>query len=109
MKRTVTTIVMMSLAVIFLGCSEPLTTREKGAAIGTLGGAGLGAIIGSATGHAGAGAAIGAGLGLVGGALVGDQLQAREKKDAATQRQLQQHQAEIQRQQKEIEKLKSEK
>jgi hypothetical protein len=43
------------LAVFLFGCSEPLTTREKGAAIGTVFGAGLGAIIGSATGNAGAG------------------------------------------------------
>lgn len=54
------------LAVIFAacitafiaGCSQPMTTREKGAALGTVGGAGLGAIIGSATGNAGAGEVI---------------------------------------------------
>jgi len=43
----------------FLGCSRPLTTPEKGAAIATLGGAALGGIIGSATGNAEAGAGIG--------------------------------------------------
>jgi len=43
----------------FLGCYGPLTTREKGAAIATLGGAALGGIFGSATGNAGAGAGIG--------------------------------------------------
>ncbi len=41
------------------GCSTPLTTREKGAGLGTLSGAALGAIIGSTTGNAGAGAGIG--------------------------------------------------
>ena len=59
MKRTFTTVLVIFLAAFFVGCSEPLTTREKGAGIGTLTGAGLGAIIGSATGHAGAGAGIG--------------------------------------------------
>jgi len=109
MKRTVATIVIVSLTVVFLGCSEPLTTREKGAGIGTLAGAGVGAIIGSATGHAGAGAGIGAAVGLLGGALIGDQLQAREKQDAETQRRLEANRAEIERQRREIEKLKSEK
>lgn len=94
-------------AVLFLGCSEPLTTREKGAAIGTLGGAGLGAIIGSATGNAGAGAGIGAAVGLLGGALIGDQMQARQKQDEETQRRLQAQQAEIDRQQRELNELKA--
>ena len=47
-----------------VGCSEPLTTREKGAAIGTVGGAAVGGIIGSAVDHPAAGAAIGAAAGL---------------------------------------------
>jgi len=97
----------MILIVFFLGCSEPLTTREKGAAIGTLGGAGLGAIIGSATGNAGAGAGIGAAVGLLGGALIGDQMQARQKQDADIQRQMQSQQAEIDRQQRELDRLKA--
>jgi len=95
------------VAVLFLGCSEPLTTREKGAAIGTLGGAGLSAIIGSATGNAGAGAGIGAAVGLLGGAVIGDRMQARQKRDAETQRQIQAQQAEIDRQQRELEQLKA--
>ena len=94
-------------AVLLLGCSEPLTTREKGAAIGTLGGAGLGAIIGSATGNAGAGAGIGAAVGLLGGALIGDQMQARQKQDEETQQRLQAQQAEIDRQQRELDQLKA--
>lgn len=94
------------LAVSLVGCSEPLTTREKGAALGTFGGAGLGAIIGSATGHAGAGAGIGAALGLVGGALIGDQIQARDKREAEQRRQMQATQAELERQRRELEQLK---
>ena len=44
-----------------LSCSEPLTTREKGAVIGTVG-------------HPGTGAAIGGAVGLGSGALIGDRL-----------------------------------
>src|SRR5207247_11221748 len=62
------------------GCSAPLTTREKGAGIGALGGAAAGGLIGAAVGHPGAGAAIGGALGLGTGALVGDQLQVQEQK-----------------------------
>jgi len=72
----------MSKASIFLlagtlfaaGCAGgPLSTREKGAGVGALGGAAAGGLIGAAVGHPGAGAAIGGGLGLGAGALVGDQ------------------------------------
>ena len=107
MKRTVTVVLVISLATFVVGCSEPLTTREKGAGIGTLTGAGLGAIIGSATGHAGAGAGIGAAVGLVGGALIGDQMQARQKQDQAVQQQLAAQQAQIEQQNKELQQLKA--
>jgi len=50
MKESAALISALLLSALFVGCSEPLTTREKGAAIGTFSGAGLGAIIGSATG-----------------------------------------------------------
>ena len=36
MKRALTTVLVISLATFLLSCSEPLTTREKGAGIGTL-------------------------------------------------------------------------
>jgi outer membrane lipoprotein SlyB len=107
MKQAVATVLGMALAVFFLGCSEPLTTREKGAAIGTVGGAGLGAIIGSATGNAGAGAGIGAAVGLLGGALIGDQMQSRQNQDAEVQRRIDAQQAEIDRQQRELNQLKA--
>ena len=51
MKKAVTSISAILLIVFCFACSEPLTTREKGAGIGTFAGAGLGAIIGSATGQ----------------------------------------------------------
>src|SRR4029453_11772000 len=88
MRRTLTTILLVSLVAFSVGCSEPLTTREKGAGIGTLTGAGLGAIIGSATGHAGAGAGIGAAIGLIGGALIGDQIQKGQKQEKEKKQQM---------------------
>jgi outer membrane protein with glycine zipper len=56
----------------------PMTTREKGAGIGALGGAAAGGLIGTAFGRPGTGAAVGAGVGLGAGALVGDYMQGRE-------------------------------
>jgi uncharacterized protein YcfJ len=107
MKGFVNGALVVAVVAFFLGCSEPLTTREKGAVYGTLGGAGLGAIIGSATGNAGAGAGIGAAIGLVGGALIGDQMQARQKQDEDIQRRMAAQQAEIERQQRELNQLKA--
>ncbi len=90
----------------FLGCSTPLTTGEKGAGIGALGGAAAGGIIGSTVGHAGAGAAIGGLLGLGAGALIGDQLQGHEMKQDEQQQRIDQEQREIDRQRREIQSLK---
>src|SRR5688572_31316119 len=107
MKKTATSVGAILLTTFLVSCSEPLTTREKGAVYGTVGGAGLGAIIGSATGNAGAGAGIGAAVGLLGGALIGDQMQARQQQDAEVQRRLAAQQAEIDRQQRELNRLKA--
>lgn len=61
---------------LLIGCAGGgLSTREKAAGIGALGGATAGGIIGSAVRHPGAGAAIGAAIGLGAGALIGDQKQ----------------------------------
>src|SRR5436853_2670226 len=74
------------LAVMFVGAlvagcaSGPLTKREEGALGGAALGAGAGALIGHATGNTAAGAAIGGALGGLGGAVVGDQLEARDQK-----------------------------
>ncbi len=66
-------------AITAAGCAGgPLTTREKGAGIGALGGAAVGGLVGNATGHPGAGAAIGGAAGLGAGALIGDYMQGRE-------------------------------
>jgi phage tail tape-measure protein len=88
------------------GCAGgPLTTREKGAGIGALGGAAAGGIIGSAVRHPGAGAAIGSVLGLGAGALIGDQLQGRENQAADQDQQIQKNQRELDRQRGELEGL----
>jgi outer membrane protein OmpA-like peptidoglycan-associated protein len=89
------------------GCSEPLSTREKGAGIGALGGAAVGGLIGSAVHHPAAGAAIGGALGLGSGALIGDQLQGQERKQAEQQKSIDQQRADIAKNQALIEELKS--
>ena len=97
---------LLLLVLAVAACSEPLTTREKGAGIGALGGAAAGGIIGSAVGHPGAGAAIGGALGLGAGALIGDQLQGQEKRQQEQQARIDQQQQEIQRNRALIEELK---
>src|ERR1043166_8404438 len=79
-----------TLVFLALCCSEPLSTREKGAGIGALGGAAVGGLIGSAVHHPAAGAAIGGALGLGSGALIGDQLQGQEQKKAEQQKSIDQ-------------------
>jgi phage tail tape-measure protein len=107
MKQTLTTLLGVVLVASLIGCSGgSLTTREKGAGIGALGGAAAGGIIGATVGHPGAGAAIGGALGLGAGALVGDQLQGQEIKQADQQNQINTNQAELERQRRELEALK---
>jgi outer membrane protein OmpA-like peptidoglycan-associated protein len=97
---------LLAFGIINAGCSAPLSTREKGAGIGTLGGAAAGGIIGAAVGRPGAGAAIGGALGLGTGALIGDQLQGQEQKQAEQQKALDQQRAEIAKNQALIDELK---
>jgi len=106
MKKGLITLAGILILGTTVGCAGgSLTTREKGAGIGALGGAAAGGIIGAAVGHPGAGAAIGGALGLGGGALVGDQMQGQEIKQGDQQRQMDANQAEIDRQRREIERL----
>jgi len=106
MKRSVTTLLIVVLFGTLVGCAGGnLTTREKGAGIGALGGAALGGIIGATVGAPGVGAAVGGTLGLGAGALVGDQLQGQDIKQADQQKQMDSNQAEIERQRRELEKL----
>jgi phage tail tape-measure protein len=97
----------MIAAIFFLtGCAGgSLTTREKGAGIGALGGAAAGGLIGAAVGRPGAGAAIGGALGLGAGALVGDQLQGHEITNYQQQQQINRNQAEIRRNQQDVQRL----
>jgi phage tail tape-measure protein len=98
--------VTVIVAPLIAGCAGgSLTTREKGAGIGALGGAAAGGIIGSAVRHPGAGAAIGSVLGLGAGALIGDQLQGREAQATNQDVQIQRNQLELERQRLELEEL----
>jgi len=106
-KSTLASFALIFFIAAFVGCSTPLTTREKGAGIGALGGAAAGGIIGSTVGHAGAGAAIGGLLGLGAGALIGDQLQGHEIRENEQQHRMDEQQRDINRQQREIDRLKS--
>jgi uncharacterized protein YcfJ len=99
-------VAVFALTVIVSGCSQPLSTREKGALVGGGLGAATGAIIGAAVGSPGAGAAIGGALGAGGGALVGDQLQGQEVRQADQQRQIEEQNREIEQQRRELEQLK---
>lgn len=63
-----------------VGCSN-MNNTQKGAVVGTAGGAGLGAIIGKQLGNTGAGAAIGAVTGLAAGSLIGNSEDVKEERD----------------------------
>jgi outer membrane lipoprotein SlyB len=104
MKTThITSITLLTGALFFTGCAGgPLSTREKGAGIGALGGAAAGGLVGAAVGHPGAGAAVGGALGLGAGALVGDQMQGQENTNYQQQQQINRNQAEIDRNRQEI-------
>ena len=106
MKRMLISLFVLPLLFGSLACSTPLSTREKGAGIGALGGAAAGGLIGSAVKHPAAGALIGGALGLGAGALIGDQMQGQEQQQQQQQRQIDQNQAELQRQRQELERLK---
>jgi outer membrane protein OmpA-like peptidoglycan-associated protein len=107
MKRALIALAGVLVLTTALGCAGGnLTTREKGAGIGALGGAATGGIIGAAVGHPGAGAAIGGALGLGAGALVGDQLLGQENKQKEQQKALDQQRADIEKNRQLIEELK---
>jgi hypothetical protein len=97
---------LLATTIILGGCAGgALSTREKGAGVGALGGAAAGGLIGAAVGRPGVGAAIGGGLGLGAGALVGDQLQGHEITNYQQQQQIQRNQADIDRNRQEIQRL----
>src|SRR5678816_4217131 len=97
---------LLAGALLLGGCAGgPLSTREKGAGIGALGGAAAGGRVGTAVGHPAAGAAIGGALGLGAGALVGDQLQGHEITNYQQQQQINRNQYELERQRQDIQRL----
>jgi len=98
-KKYSIAVAVLSLTTLIAGCAGgPMTTREKGAGIGAVGGAAAGGLIGSAFGRPGMGAAIGGGTGLVGGALIGDYMQGREQEQYEyNQQAIQQNQRTIDR------------
>src|SRR5437867_5415624 len=103
MKQVLMIVAAFLILTSGIGCSGGnLTTREKGAGIGALGGAAAGGIIGAAVGHPGAGAAIGGALGLGAGALVGDYMQGQEQ---TNQQQIQQNQRVIESNRQETQRL----
>ena len=107
--RVLKLITVLILATVVVACSGPVTTREKGALVGTGVEAVTGAIVGGAFGNPGAGAAIGSAVGLGAGALVGDQLQRRELEQSEQQRQVAQQQEQLDRQREELKRLESRK
>jgi outer membrane protein OmpA-like peptidoglycan-associated protein len=89
------------------GCAGgDLTTREKGAGIGALGGAAVGGLIGAAVGRPGVGAAVGTAVGLGTGALIGDQLQGQENRQKEQQKAIDQQRVEIEQNRALIDELK---
>lgn len=104
--RNTAPMILLAGTLVIGGCAGgPLTTREKGAGIGTLGGAAAGGLVGAAVGHPAAGALIGGGLGLGAGALVGDQLQGQENRNYRQDEDIRSNQRELDRQQYEIDRL----
>src|SRR5207253_10498281 len=98
-------VVVLALTFIFSGCSQPLSTREKGTLGGGVLGAGTGAIIGAAVGAPGAGAAIGGALGAGTGYVVGNALQNQEVTSRQQQGLINYQQREIQSQRRQIQQL----
>src|SRR5262244_3932735 len=100
-------VLFLAGSILVAGCAGgSLTTREKGAGIGALGGAAAGGLIGSAVGHPAAGAAIGGGLGLGAGALIGDQFKGQEIRQQQQDEQIRSNQIELDRQRQELDRIK---
>jgi len=107
-RKAVRGMALLSLIVALAGCSAPISTREQGGLIGAGLGAGTGAIIGSTVGHAAAGALIGGPVGLIAGALIGDHLMGRERRQQEQLVQSEQNEREIERLRRENQRLREE-
>ena len=71
MKNLKITSLLLSLALVFGGCSS-MNNKAKGGIIGGAGGAALGALIGHAAGNTAVGAVIGTAVGAGAGLLIGN-------------------------------------
>jgi len=97
--NAVAMILLFQAAIGITGCNGQPTTAREQRTITTAGfGGATGAIIGAAIGAPGAGAAIGGLIGGIGGFAVGNSEQNKAALQAQTQRNLQQHEIEQQRQ-----------
>jgi len=104
-SMTLRRFIILPLVVGFLGCSS-MSTTQKGAAIGGLGGAAAGGLVGSAVHHPVAGALVGGALGAGGGALIGNQLQGQEEVQQQQQEEINRQSSELRRQREEPQRLK---
>jgi len=105
MRRVRTAFIILPLVMVFLGCSS-MSTTQKGAAIGGLGGAAAGGLVGSAVRHPVAGALVGGALGAGGGALIGNQLQGQQEVQQQQQEEINRQSSELRRQREELQKIK---
>lgn len=81
MKKIKALALALCLGIIMVGCNN----TQKGAVIGTAGGAVLGAIVGKLAGNAGVGAAIGGAVGAGTGAIIGNRMDKVKKQAEAVQ------------------------
>jgi len=107
-RHPVRTIVSLFLLVSVVSCSDPLTTREKTAGVGSVIGADVGVGIGSTFGYAYTGGVAGAILGLCVGAFVGGKAEALEKQQKDLDQKIQQCDRDIQRTSGKLDELKRE-
>jgi hypothetical protein len=75
MKNILVVVLVLSLALVSLGCESNKTRVAEGAVIGGLLGGAAGGIIGHQSGHGAEGAGIGIAAGALTGALIGSQIE----------------------------------
>ncbi len=100
-------VAIVALSLLLSACSESkgLSGRETGAIGGGALGAGLGAIIGHATGRTGEGIAIGAGVGALSGGLLGNESDVQDERYKSQDEALRRQEEELRRQRREIQEL----
>ena len=105
MKRVVGIFVTGACAVLLNGCAEPGESTKMGAIAGGAVGAGLGALVGSASGDAGTGLLLGATAGAGTGAFVGNALDAQNNAMRAQDEALERQERLLSAQQREVDEL----